>query len=682
MREWLCDAALSWSVSDGSSKGTCDLSAHPRVMAANAAGGQFKVSSTWKPRCRLSLYHQHPSVCTTMSGGNGYLCNSRDFRVENLAVINSGPSTAGSYDKAFAHLHDNIVIDAVHNAEERRRWSECQTDTMRKAQEEIVDWITSGGGQDAEPKKILWLSGPTGTGKTATALAVAHSLDELGHLAGSFFFSSSTRSEKRRSKRYLAATLVYHLILPLDYLHPLRCAILSAIQRDPSIFRRKLKDQFNALLIKPLASTREQFDSYVLPNFFIIDGLEHVVAAGSLEELSSYGVRAQDKWDQQEILAALVYATSSQAFPFRIVVTSRQESIVDMFLLGLGNKATKRFFLTKMSVPKGPEITTSPTSTRSESVEEIKRSKPPSISCGSADVYSPVSLRSEMSFHPNRATESGISTSSLPSAGYSRAASSRSSIASSVIQRHRHTPNRGIDSSSSVPHRMTYSTRDRDTLRERAEMSGASIYSSAYSFGSSNTPSLYPKKQPGTPYSRAASTSRNPSGCSHEPNAGNSEPPQLTSPVSEHGEMQFMITQIAVGESLYKYTRKAIGKGFSQTRHRRFFWVHPFSKTLYWSSTAPGSSAASESGVRRANIEGTRSVLDPNPRPPGLHHYSIIISTSNRDLKVTAPSKQRHDIWVTRYPIFIKSIHTASKDKLPLYTMEEKLERGLYLVPV
>ncbi len=37
--------------------------------------------------------------------------------------------------------------------------------------------------------------------------------------------------------------------------------------------------------------------------------------------------------------------------------------------------------------------------------------------------------------------------------------------------------------------------------------------------------------------------------------------------------------------------------------------------------------------------------MDPNPMPPGLHQYSVIVTTANREMKFTAPTKERHDIW-------------------------------------
>ena len=58
------------------------------------------------------------------------------------------------------------------------------------------------------------------------------------------------------------------------------------------------------------------------------------------------------------------------------------------------------------------------------------------------------------------------------------------------------------------------------------------------------------------------------------------------------------ITQTMIGEFLYKYTRRAIGKGYGEKRHKRFFWVHPYTKTLYWSSADPGSSNVIESSAK------------------------------------------------------------------------------------
>ncbi|KAJ3566381.1 hypothetical protein NP233_g7047 [Leucocoprinus birnbaumii] len=127
------------------------------------------------------------------------------------------------------------------------------------------------------------------------------------------------------------------------------------------------------------------------------------------------------------------------------------------------------------------------------------------------------------------------------------------------------------------------------------------------------------------------------------------------------------ITQTMIGEFMYKYTRKAIGKGHGERRHRRFFWVHPYTKTLYWSSSDPGSSNVNESSAKSAYIEGVRSVMDPNPMPPGLYQYSVVVSTPQREMKITAPTKERHDIWLNalKYLLSRPSPNVNAVDESP-----------------
>jgi chromosome segregation ATPase len=48
------------------------------------------------------------------------------------------------------------------------------------------------------------------------------------------------------------------------------------------------------------------------------------------------------------------------------------------------------------------------------------------------------------------------------------------------------------------------------------------------------------------------------------------------------------IMHTMIGEWLYKYTRYHIGNGISNKSHQRFFWLHPYTKTLYWSEKQPG----------------------------------------------------------------------------------------------
>ncbi|KAK5000980.1 hypothetical protein LTR66_000259 [Elasticomyces elasticus] len=105
------------------------------------------------------------------------------------------------------------------------------------------------------------------------------------------------------------------------------------------------------------------------------------------------------------------------------------------------------------------------------------------------------------------------------------------------------------------------------------------------------------------------------------------------------------ITQTMIGEYLWKYTRKAGRSETSSTRHRRFFWVHPYTRTLYWSEQDPSTAGMRQLKAKSVAIESVRVISDDNPMPPGLHRKSIIIVTPGREVVFTAPTGQRHETW-------------------------------------
>jgi hypothetical protein len=105
------------------------------------------------------------------------------------------------------------------------------------------------------------------------------------------------------------------------------------------------------------------------------------------------------------------------------------------------------------------------------------------------------------------------------------------------------------------------------------------------------------------------------------------------------------ITQTMIGEYLWKYTRKTGREGLSENRHRRFFWIHPYTRTLYWSDRDPQSGGKTEMKGKSVAIESVQEVEDGNPLPPGLHQKSLLVTTPGRSIKFTAPTGQRHETW-------------------------------------
>ncbi|KAK0255167.1 hypothetical protein LTS09_009923 [Friedmanniomyces endolithicus] len=105
------------------------------------------------------------------------------------------------------------------------------------------------------------------------------------------------------------------------------------------------------------------------------------------------------------------------------------------------------------------------------------------------------------------------------------------------------------------------------------------------------------------------------------------------------------ITQTMIGEYLWKYTRKAGRSETSNTRHRRFFWIHPYTRTLYWSEQDPSTAGKNMLKAKSMAIQSVRVITDDNTYPPGLHRKSIVVVTPGRDVIFTAPTGQRHETW-------------------------------------
>ncbi|OJD18194.1 hypothetical protein AJ78_01752 [Emergomyces pasteurianus Ep9510] len=106
------------------------------------------------------------------------------------------------------------------------------------------------------------------------------------------------------------------------------------------------------------------------------------------------------------------------------------------------------------------------------------------------------------------------------------------------------------------------------------------------------------------------------------------------------------ITQTMIGEFLWKYTRRT-GRSdvSSNNRHQRYFWVHPYTRTLYWSNQDPQAPGKAQHKAKSVAIEAVRVVNDDNPYPPGLHQKSLEIMTPGRTVKFTASTSQRHETW-------------------------------------
>ncbi|KAJ2922529.1 hypothetical protein H1R20_g14564, partial [Candolleomyces eurysporus] len=240
-------------------------------------------------------------------------------------------------------LREHIAAGALHDSAERCDAPKCHPDTRVAVQEEVVSWIFHGG-NDGEPKMILWVTGPAGSGKTAIMGSVADTCQGKGTLSATFFFSSFSGSADRRSKRCFVPTLAYQLVQH-DALGQVGEQILSTVERNPAIFEQKLEVQLDQLILEPLRACRNRPQLPEWPKVILIDGLDECEADQYHDRARSDAPLRSNGDDQTEILSVLAKAASDPDFPFRIVIASRPEHAIRSFFTGVARPMTRTLFL-------------------------------------------------------------------------------------------------------------------------------------------------------------------------------------------------------------------------------------------------------------------------------------------------------------------------------------------------
>jgi hypothetical protein len=174
----------------------------------------------------------------------------------------------------------------------------CLADTRVELQRQVTEWVG-----DPEGKSIFWLNGMAGTGKSTIARTTAHSFADKGQLGASFFFKKG-EGDRGNASRFFT-TIATQLMMHLPGLIP---GIRTAIDADPTICEKSLKDQFEKLIVQPLSQINQA--SPQLPKL--------IVVIDALDE-------CEREEDIRAILQLLARAKDVGAIYLRIFVTSRPE---------------------------------------------------------------------------------------------------------------------------------------------------------------------------------------------------------------------------------------------------------------------------------------------------------------------------------------------------------------------
>jgi hypothetical protein len=157
---------------------------------------------------------------------------------------------------------DNAAFDSY--AEEHN--ARCYQGTRAELLRQIHTWASDPGREC-----IFWLNGMAGTGKSTISRTVAQIFSDEGKLGASFFFK---RGEGDRGHaEMLFTTITAQLVQKLP---PLAPHVHNAIEADPAIPTKTLKQQFDTLVSEPLG--RLCFDPQeLLTIVIVVDALDECV---------------------------------------------------------------------------------------------------------------------------------------------------------------------------------------------------------------------------------------------------------------------------------------------------------------------------------------------------------------------------------------------------------------------
>ncbi|KAJ3564027.1 hypothetical protein NP233_g8557 [Leucocoprinus birnbaumii] len=228
-----------------------------------------------------------------------FLENAHNVVVSNSYFIDNSQGSSAVTGAGLQVLLDASIPEAAHDSFARYPPSRCHPATRTDYIEEILAWGQRAD-HTAEPRRLLWLKGPAGVGKSAIAQTCAESLGRK--LAAAFFFS---RPNARDDPNRFFTTIAYQLATN----HKPYREILDALLRDnPSLVTKSIHQQFQHLIATPIRQLVEQgfvFEGQII----IIDGLDE----------------CQGHDFQRDIVQIIANSVQNQTNPFLWAFMSRPE---------------------------------------------------------------------------------------------------------------------------------------------------------------------------------------------------------------------------------------------------------------------------------------------------------------------------------------------------------------------
>ncbi|KAF5350072.1 hypothetical protein D9756_009274 [Leucocoprinus leucothites] len=246
-----------------------------------------------------SQFHDDETTASQTGGKrvHGFFANAHYVNMYNPVMQDFSNQTANPF---MENLAKHTMPGAAYDSSARFPPPRCHAGTRLETVEQARNFFNASGCK----KRLLWIVGPAGVGKSAIMQTIAETSPNLG---ASFFFTANVHDDPSK----LFVTLAYQISVH----HSAYREILQAqLTLDPTLLEKATTVQFEALFINPFAISMIHGTS--APLLILVDGLDECAGSGA----------------QRQILELVSgFTTRYPSVPLLWIIASRPEPHITLF---------------------------------------------------------------------------------------------------------------------------------------------------------------------------------------------------------------------------------------------------------------------------------------------------------------------------------------------------------------